>query len=56
MGKKQSDINNRESKKERKKNSINNKSIYTSKHVRSKEALLIKQRQTMLPIKINEKM
>ena len=55
MGKKQSDFNNRESKKERKKNSINDKSIYTSKHVRSKEALLTKQTHSMLPVKINEK-
>jgi len=54
MGKKQSDINNRESKKERKKNS-NDKSIYTSKHIRAKETLLMKRTETILPVKINEK-
>ncbi len=43
MGKKQSDVSNRQSKNERKKNKSTNESIYTSKHVRAKEALISKQ-------------
>lgn len=47
MGKKQSDVSNRQSKNERKKNKGTNESIYTSKHVRAKETLLSKRRQSV---------
>ena len=45
MGKKQSDVSNRQNKNERKKKKGTNESIYTSKHVRAKEALLSKRIQ-----------
>ena len=40
MGKKMSDVSNRQSKNERKKNNNKNNPMYTQKHVRAKEQLL----------------
>ena len=41
MGKKNSDVSNRQSKNERKKSNNKNKPVYTQKHVRAKEQLLM---------------
>ena len=52
MGKKQSDVTSRQSKKERKKDTKNDKSIYTTKHIRAKEALICK--KTHVLTQVNE--
>ena len=52
MGKKQSDVTSRQSKKERKKDTENDKSIYTTKHIRAKEALICK--KTHVLTQVNE--
>ena len=52
MGKKQSDVTSRQSKKERKKETKNDKSIYTTKHIRAKEALICK--KTHILTQVNE--